>query len=148
MRWLSDIWNVVDACAIILFFVAFCFRSCKEYHMTVRAMYAVDIMLWIYRLMDTFKISRHLGPTVVMIKQMVRFIIFANSYLLQNVILGFKFLNDAKSMALGLVCTDIIVIYLKTYRYMHTFIHTFRYMHNLFLSKSILISSMIMARFV
>ena len=72
-RWFSDAWNKMDAFTIILFFVAFWLRSLEEYRMLGHAVYAVDIMLWIYRLLDTFKISKNLGPIVVMIRQMVRF---------------------------------------------------------------------------
>lgn len=75
---MSDTWNTIDAYAIILFFVAFELRSYKEYIVKGHVLYAVDIMLWIYRLLDTFKVSKKIGPTVVMIKQMVRFFISAN----------------------------------------------------------------------
>ena len=71
-RWLSDGWNNIDAYAIILFIVAFWLRSFEEYRTKGHVVYAVDIMLWIYRLLDIFKISKNLGPIVVMIKQMVR----------------------------------------------------------------------------
>ena len=71
-RWFSDAWNMIDTCAIILFFVAFWLRSFEEYRMKGHVVYAVDIMLWIYRLLDTFKISKNLGPIVIMIRQMVR----------------------------------------------------------------------------
>lgn len=72
-RWISDLWNFVDAFAIILFIVAFAVRFYKEQRVLGHVLYAVDIMLWIYRLLDAFKISKNLGPIVVMIKNMVRY---------------------------------------------------------------------------
>ena len=74
--------NKIDAYAIIVFFVVWWLRLLKDYRVKGHVLYAVDIMLWIYRLLDTCKISKNLGPTVVMIKQMVRFIITANFCLL------------------------------------------------------------------
>lgn len=69
-RWVRSGWNQLDAFAIGLFFVAFCLRY--NYRLAGHVLYAFDIMLWIFRVLDTFKINKSLGPTVVTISRMVR----------------------------------------------------------------------------
>ena len=74
--WASCKWNILDGFAVILFFVGLGLRL---YPITRRAghvVYCIDVMLWITRLLDTFSVSKHLGPYVVMIGRMVNAEIF------------------------------------------------------------------------
>lgn len=70
-KWARNYWNLVDALAVVLFFVGFGFRINPSYRLTGHVIYAIDIMFWIIRILDLFLVNRHLGPHVVMIGKMV-----------------------------------------------------------------------------
>lgn len=70
-EWASCKWNLCDACAVGLFFVAVGFRVNPETLQIGHTLYCLDIMLWIIRVLDIFSVSKVLGPYVVMIGRMV-----------------------------------------------------------------------------
>lgn len=73
--WSSGYWNLCDATAILLFFVAFALRLAGfEGALTAgHVCYAVDIIFWILRILEMFGAHKHLGPYVVMIGKMVSY---------------------------------------------------------------------------
>lgn len=74
--WSSGYWNLCDAAAILLFFVAFVLRLTGAL-IAGHVCYAVDIIFWILRILEMFTAHKHLGPYVVMIGKMVsRFCIY------------------------------------------------------------------------
>ena len=70
-KWARNYWNLVDALAIVLFFVGFGFRINPSTRLAGHVIYAIDIMLWIIRILELFSVNKHLGPYVVMIGKMV-----------------------------------------------------------------------------
>ena len=72
-KWARQYWNLVDALAIIMFFVGFTLRMFSRTRLAGHVVYAIDIMFWIIRILDLFSVNKHLGPYVVMIGKMVWF---------------------------------------------------------------------------
>ena len=70
-EWASSKWNLCDACAVMLFFIAVGFRMNSGTLQIGHTLYCLDIMLWIIRVLDIFSVSKVLGPYVVMIGRMV-----------------------------------------------------------------------------
>lgn len=70
-KWSSSYWNICDGLAIILFFIALGLRLNRGTLIAGHVMYAVDIILWIMRILEMFAANKHLGPYVVMIGKMV-----------------------------------------------------------------------------
>ncbi|XP_057301332.1 transient receptor potential cation channel subfamily M member 7-like [Hydractinia symbiolongicarpus] len=68
--WASSYWNICDAIAIALFFLGFGLRMNADTRTAGHVVYAVDIILWIIRLLDIFSVNKYLGPYVVMIGRM------------------------------------------------------------------------------
>ena len=56
--------------AICLFFIGFGLRI-AGFTVSGHVVYAIDIILWIVRLLDIFSVNKYLGPYVVMIGRMV-----------------------------------------------------------------------------
>ena len=56
---------------MVLFFVGFGLRWNPSLRLIGHVVYAIDLMLWIIRILDIFTVSKHLGPYVVMIGKMV-----------------------------------------------------------------------------
>lgn len=69
-EWASCKWNLCDACAVVLFFIAVGFRIHPGTLTIGHMLYCLDIMLWIIRVLDIFSVSKVLGPYVVMIGRM------------------------------------------------------------------------------
>ena len=69
-RWISSYWNIWDAIVIVLFFLAFGLRA-GGLLIQGRITYAIDLMLFIVRILEIFYVDRTLGPYVVMIGKMV-----------------------------------------------------------------------------
>ena len=69
-RWISSYWNIWDAIVIVLFFLAFGLRT-GGLLIQGRITYAIDLMLFIVRILEIFYVDRTLGPYVVMIGKMV-----------------------------------------------------------------------------
>lgn len=73
---MKNYWNLLDAVAIALFFVAFGLRMNPSTRLAGHTVYAIDVMVWIVRILDIFSANKHLGPYIVMIGQMVCMSIF------------------------------------------------------------------------
>ena len=71
-KWISSYRNVWDAAATLLFFVAFGLRM-GGLLTESRIVYAIDLMLFILRILEIFYVDKTLRPYVVMIGQMVNF---------------------------------------------------------------------------
>ena len=69
--WASSYWNICDLVAIVLFFTGLGLRLNSSTRVTGHVCYAIDIMIWIIRLLDIFSVNKYLGPYVVMIGKMV-----------------------------------------------------------------------------
>ena len=69
-KWRSSHWNKCDVCAIVLFFIGFGLRM-SGLLIEGRIVYAIDLMLFIERILEMFFVDRTLGPYVVMIGRMV-----------------------------------------------------------------------------
>lgn len=71
--WWSSIWNKLDSICIPLFFVAIGLRmsGAPKVARIGQVVYALDLMLWVVRLLDVFTVSKRLGPYVVMIHRML-----------------------------------------------------------------------------
>lgn len=69
----KQIWNQLDALAIILFYAAFILRMLpsEECFCTARIFFSIDIALWCIRTLSIFAAIRRLGPKLVMIGEMV-----------------------------------------------------------------------------
>ncbi|EDO47658.1 predicted protein, partial [Nematostella vectensis] len=68
--WASNVWNLCDGFAMVLFFLAVGLRLNPGTLRIGHLVYSLDIMLWIIRLLDIFSVSKDLGPYVVMIGRM------------------------------------------------------------------------------
>ena len=64
-----------DALPIILFFVGFGLRMNGDLS-NGRIVYAIDLMLFIMRVLELFYVDKTLGPYVVMMGRMVRIIFY------------------------------------------------------------------------
>lgn len=62
---------MLDVFALALFIGAFALRMYTDKVIEAHVLYAVDIFLWIIRLLSVFAISPELGPYVEMIRRMV-----------------------------------------------------------------------------
>ena len=71
--WSADPWNLLDIFAISLFYVGLTLRLQSDPKMIPlgHTIYAVDVMLWVIRLLDIFSVNKYLGPYIVMIGRMV-----------------------------------------------------------------------------
>lgn len=71
--WWSSATNKLDLVGIVMFFAGFAFRmvGTPVYMEVGRVIYALDLMVWILRLLYFFSVSQTLGPYVVMIVKMV-----------------------------------------------------------------------------
>ena len=79
----KDMWNFLDAVTLIAFFVGFLFRYVSPHYMIMRIVsclevariiFALDLMLFYLRTLDIFYLHRKLGPQLVMITEMVRYV--------------------------------------------------------------------------
>ena len=73
-EWRSSYWNIWDAVAILLFFVAFGLRM-GGFLVEARIVYAIDLMFFILRILEIFYVDKTLGPYIVMIGRMVNIIV-------------------------------------------------------------------------
>ena len=63
-------WNIWDTLVIVLFFLGFGLRM-GGLLIQGRITYAIDLMLFIVRILEIFYVDKTLGPYVVMIGKMV-----------------------------------------------------------------------------
>eukprot|EP00794_Sanderia_malayensis_P009473 gene9473-10461_t len=75
-EWGQSKWNICDGIAIVLFYVGLGLRLSSSTMIAGHVVWAIDIMLWIIRLLDIFSVNQHLGPYVVMIGRMVKDLLY------------------------------------------------------------------------
>lgn len=73
-KWISSYWNILDVICIALYFAGFLTRM-SGLLVEGRILYAIDLMLFITRILEIFYVSKTLGPYVVMIGRMVNMLI-------------------------------------------------------------------------
>lgn len=69
-KWRGSYWNWWDVIAIVLYFVGFVIRMANQ-RIEGRIVYAIDLMFFIVRILETFLVDEDIGPYVVMIGRMV-----------------------------------------------------------------------------
>lgn len=72
-RYFNDFWNVVDLLSYVLLIAALCVR---HFHLSqkftvARRMFSLSVLVMYLRFLEAFLIHRKLGPTLIMIKEMV-----------------------------------------------------------------------------
>ena len=67
----SDLWNVVDAFILLLFYIGFVLRFQPGYVSYARCFYGLSVSIVIPRIMELFAVSPHLGPFVHIIGMLV-----------------------------------------------------------------------------
>ena len=67
----TEIWNICDAIAVILFFIGFVIRIQEHYVLYGRIFYCVGVIFWYIRILEIFGVNKYLGPYVMMIGKMV-----------------------------------------------------------------------------
>lgn len=70
MYWKLSYWNIWDTFVIGLFFLGFGLHM-GGLSIEGRIVYAIDLMLFIIRILEIFYLDKTLGPIVVMIGRMV-----------------------------------------------------------------------------
>ena len=70
MYWKSSYWNVWDTFVIGLFFLGFGLHM-GGLSIEGRIVYAIDLMLFMIRILEIFYLDKTLGPIAVMIGRMV-----------------------------------------------------------------------------
>lgn len=80
-RYLYDFWNLVDLLSYALLIAALFVRHfyIDETFTIARRMFALSLLVMYLRFLEVFLIHRKMGPTLIMIKEMVN--IFFNHYL-------------------------------------------------------------------
>ena len=68
----SDVWNICDTIAILLFVVGLALRVVPATRGQGRVFYCVNIIFWYTRTLELFSVNKYLGPYVMMIGKMVR----------------------------------------------------------------------------
>ena len=72
-----DTWNIVDFIMLFMFVVGAVLRYIanvkrdQNYIIAARMVFATDIALFIFRLLQIFLVNRQMGPKIVMIREMV-----------------------------------------------------------------------------
>lgn len=77
-RYLYDFWNVVDLLSYVLLIAALFVRHfyIDESFTIARRMFALSLLVMYLRFLEVFLIHRKLGPTLIMIKEMVYIYIY------------------------------------------------------------------------
>ena len=71
---LSEVWNILDILAILIFTFGMVLRFVPGYLYHGRVFFCIDIIFWYIRILDLFCVSKYLGPYVMMIGKMVGYI--------------------------------------------------------------------------
>ena len=69
--YISNRWNIVDLCAIVTYFVGFALRVYPSTLEIGHLILALNVGIWVLRLLHVFYVHRVMGPYVVMIYRMV-----------------------------------------------------------------------------
>eukprot|EP00794_Sanderia_malayensis_P009478 gene9478-10468_t len=75
-EWSQSKWNICDGIAIVLFYVGLGLRLFTFTIGAGHVIWSIDIMLWIFRLLEIFSFNQHLGPYVLMIGRMVKDLLY------------------------------------------------------------------------
>lgn len=73
----ADTWNIVDSVSLATFVVAAILRYVANFKgdqnliIAARIIFATDIAIFFFRLMQIFLVNRKMGPKIVMIREMV-----------------------------------------------------------------------------
>lgn len=72
-RHVLDFWNAVDLLSHVLLLAAFCVRHFRPSHRftSSRRMFSLSLLVMYLRFLQGFLIHRKIGPTLIMIKEMV-----------------------------------------------------------------------------
>ena len=81
-RYLYDFWNVVDLLSYALLITALFVRHLypSETFTIARRMFSLSLLVMYLRFLEVFLIHRKLGPTLIMIKEMVKY--FLNNHVI------------------------------------------------------------------
>ncbi|XP_056021813.1 uncharacterized protein LOC125651630 [Ostrea edulis] len=74
-RYLYDFWNVVDLLSYLLLIMALFVRhlgSSSPNHTDARRMFSLSLLVMYLRFLEVFLVHRRLGPTLIMIKEMLK----------------------------------------------------------------------------
>lgn len=79
-RYLYDFWNVVDLLSYSLLIAAMCVRHFRpsETFTVARRMFSLSLLVMYLKFLEVFLIHRKMGPTLIMIKEMVNTFFAAN----------------------------------------------------------------------
>lgn len=112
-------WNILDASALLLFLIAFSFRLNDDTLIEARVLFAIDIFLWIIRLLHVFSISKQLGPYLVMINRMtidlVYFVFVLAIFLFAYGISRFAIISPYNDSTMEAIKTVLAVPYKQMY---------------------------------
>lgn len=72
-RYFNDFWNVVDLLSYVLLIAAFAVRHMhpSQTFTVARRMFSLSLLVMYLRFLEVFLIHRKMGPTLIMIKEMV-----------------------------------------------------------------------------
>lgn len=72
-RYFNDFWNVVNLLSYVLIIVALCVRHFhpSQKFTVARRVFSLSLLVMYLRFLEVFLIHRKLGPTLIMIKEMV-----------------------------------------------------------------------------
>ena len=70
----SDTWNLVDSFSLLAFVVAAVLRFFDSTYEAARIILSLNIIVFIVRSLQIVSVNRQLGPKLVMIRKMVRFL--------------------------------------------------------------------------
>ncbi|XP_078311840.1 transient receptor potential cation channel subfamily M member 2-like isoform X3 [Crassostrea virginica] len=71
-RYLNDFWNAVDVLSYILLILALIVRHAVEDIPVARRMFSFSLLIMYLRFLEVFLINHKIGPTLIMIKEMLK----------------------------------------------------------------------------
>lgn len=74
LKYASNIWIITDVLAILLLVIGVGLRSNSITFEVSRVCFGIDLVVFFFRSLNIFSAHRRLGPTIVMIGRIVRFI--------------------------------------------------------------------------
>lgn len=85
-RYFNDFWNVVDLLSYILLIAALFVRHFhpSQKFTVARRMFSLSLLVMYLRFLEVFLIHRKMGPTLIMIKEMVNTFYSLNSTIYSN----------------------------------------------------------------
>ncbi|XP_071824925.1 transient receptor potential cation channel subfamily M member-like 2 isoform X3 [Apostichopus japonicus] len=75
-HWISDFWNMVDVATLLLFGIGLGLRFFPGTFQAARIVLALDLMVFYMRLLQSFSVSKNLGPKLIMIARMMVDLLF------------------------------------------------------------------------